>query len=284
MDPKKQVKLLASGLHVGEDSGFTECPFCQVNHEEKFSVTRLDTGLVYNCFRASCGAKGFISTGYWEAEYGEKPVRPKQRPYVNRLHTPSDLDNDFFRGTWGIEPYGFKVTHRDEFALPMEGPAGNRRGWVIRQPVWKGRECHRKGVEGKPKALTYKDRAEDSRLAWASFVGYLPFTTDVSRGISKHIVLVEDILSAYKVSQSLPKVATGVALNGVDLGYQEVIEIGKESPLVVSIFLDPDATNAAYRIQAKWGLSFNYCRVITADRDPKDIDKEELEALLVVDW
>jgi hypothetical protein len=50
----------------------------------------------------------------------------------------------------------------------------------------------------------------------------------------------------------------------------------------VSIWLDPDATNQAYKIQSKWGLSFNMCSIITSDADPKDISPEEIKEKVYV--
>lgn len=272
---KQAVKLLAQGLSVGEDSGFVPCPFCHAEHEQKFSVSRLDTGLIYNCFRASCGASGFISTGYWEADYGEKPVRPKRRPYTGELHEYTAEDTAFFREAWDIEPTGFMVTDRDEYALPILGPTGFRKGWVIRQPRWKSApECARTGNPNPdyPKALTYKDEPDHSKLSWGR----------KTRGDMEHIVLVEDILSAWKITQHTNHI--GVALQGTTLGYEEVKEIGRERPLSVTIWLDPDATNAAYKIQHKWGLSFNQCSVITSDADPKDIAPEVLREKLDARW
>jgi len=269
---KQAVKLLAEGLSVGEDTGFVECPFCQAPHEQKFSVTRIDTGLLYNCFRASCGASGFVGTGYWEADKGQKPVKPKRRPYTHPLTPLTAEDFEFFYFTWGIKPNGFMVTDQDEYALPMLSPVSYRKGWVIRQPMWKGRTCHRHGVPGKPKALSYKDEPHYSRLSWSDE------PTDAD-----HIVVVEDILSAWKIGQSSN--AIGVALNGADMGYEEVKEIGAVRPVSVSVWLDPDATNQAYKIVHKWGLSFNYCSVITSDKDPKDISPEEIkEKLSNVGW
>ena len=269
---KQAVRLLAANLGIGEDTGFVECPFCQAPHEEKFSVTRTETGLLYNCFRASCSAGGFIGTGYWQPDVGAKPVRPKRRPYLKPLHRLTEADKLFFVDVWSIRPTEFMHTQEDEYAFPILNPDGYRKGWVIRQPVWKGRyTCHRDGVAGKPKALTYKDELEASRLSWS------PQLTD-----SKHVVIVEDIISAWKVGQFTA--ARGVALNGADLGYEEVREIGRFRPDAVTIWLDPDATNQAYKIQSKWGLSFNYCHVVTTDADPKDHDPDKMQEVINVEW
>lgn len=281
---KQAVKLIAADLAVGEDSGFVQCPFCMAEHEEKFSVTRTETGLLYNCFRASCGASGFLGTGYWEADYGEKPVRPKRRPYLYPLQDLTVEDREFFKSTWGVYPTGFKVTERDEYAFPLNDARGYRKGWVIRQPIWKGRECHRHGVDNDdyPKAMTYKDKPEYSKLSWGK--KNVEHCNGVELGPLKnlHIVIVEDVLSAWKVTQCSH--AIGVALNGAQMGYEDVKEIGAQRPVAVSIWLDPDATSQAYKIQHKWGLSFNFCHVITSEHDPKDMSREDIKEKLNVGW
>lgn len=263
---KNDVKLLGADLAVGESTEFVRCPFCMAEHEQKFSVTRTETGLLYNCFRASCPAGGFVGTGYWEAAPPAGIIKPKRRPYLRPLYPITAKDEVFFRKTWDLNPRGFMHTDRDEYALPILAPHGFRKGWVIRQPVWKGRKCWRSGVPGKPKALTYKDDPEQSKLSWSRRL-----TTENS---PDHIVVVEDILSAWKVSQSCS--ARAVALNGADMGYTEVAEIAQTSPAAVTIWLDPDATSQAYRLLGKWGLSFNYCSVLISEADPKDIPKDEI--------
>jgi len=273
---KHAVKLLAQGLSIGEDTGFVECPFCMAAHEEKFSVTRTVTGLLYNCFRASCGASGFIPTGYWDDGPAARTTpKPKNRPYINALYLLTDMDTTFFKEEWGVDPIDFKVTSKDEYALPILHPVGFPRGWVIRQPVWKGvTSCPRKGVPNKPKALNYKDRHDHSRLSWSPW----------SRVVNPHqVVVVEDIISAWKIGQCY-RDARGVALNGAKMGYPEAAEIAKENPTCVTIWLDPDVTNQAYKILHRWGLSFNYCRVVTSDADPKDMTPKQIEEILHVEW
>jgi hypothetical protein len=272
---KQAVKLIGEGLGIGESTEMMECPFCLAGHEKKFSVSRNEQGLLYGCFRASCSAAGFVPTGFWEGVPSDlKPVK-KRKPYIWPLSKTTGMDHKFFTETWGLYPTQFKVTERDEYAFPILNPDGFRKGYVIRQPVWKGRECHRKGVPGKPKALTYKDEPHYSRLSWAPARYVVP-----NRRVrnTQHVVIVEDILSAWKIAQSTH--VSAVALNGANLGYEEVKEIAGLRPALVTVWLDPDATTQAYRIQSKWGLSFNHCSVITSDADPKDISEEVIKEKL----
>jgi hypothetical protein len=289
---KQAVKLLAQQhvLQVGESTDFIECPFCHAKHEQKFSITRTEQGLLYNCFRASCPeGGGFVPTGYWDGEPIEQEsgvTSPKRKPYRGSLFPLIPTDVEFFRKHWKIWPEEFRVTEHGEYAIPLLAPWNLRgglqptKGWIIRQPRWKWVDCPRKSERPPdyPKALTYKDEVTHSKLSWA------PLTREATGRVRKHVVLVEDILSAWKVTQ-VSDDAQGVAINGTSIGYHEVKEICETRPYIVSIWLDPDATPAAHKLQNKWGLSFNHCPILVAQKDPKDLKAEQiLEVLSNAGW
>ena len=260
---KQEVKLIGADLQIGESVDGLECPFCRATHEHKFGVTRTENGLLYGCWRASCSGSGFIPTG--AAEFKKvQPAKKAPRPYRFPLRDLTEDDLQFFWNTWGLEMGVEKVTERDEYAFPILDPIGYRKGWVIRQPRWKGVTCHRNGQEGYPKALTFKDDPDHSRLSWPILQRYA----------RSPVVVVEDYLSAMKIVQATEGTVRACALNGADMGYQEAKEISQVDPQEVIIWLDPDATDAAYRLQAKYGLAFPLCRVTTSELDPKDMSPD----------
>lgn len=259
---KKEIQLSAIYLDFGETEGGNFCPFCQATHERKLSITRTETGVLYNCYRASCGKAGFIPTGHWEYEPPREGTGKKKenKPYKKDLF-PLNIDHkNFFYGQWDIAPIGFMINEYDEYALPILNPIGLRKGWIMRKPSWKGVTP----PEGKPirpgaKALTYKDSAGFSKLSWSPLISNEP----------RNVVIVEDILSAWKVGQAHEDLR-GVAINGANVGYAEVKEIMETRPYSVTIWLDPDATKQAFSILNKWGLSMPRCSVVTSIQDPKD--------------
>lgn len=262
---KQEVKLIGADLQIGESVDGLECPFCRATHEHKFGVTRTENGLLYGCWRASCSGSGFIPTGAADFEK-VRPSKKPPKPYRFPLHDLTEEDLQFFQDTWGLEMGDEKVTERDEYAFPILDPRGYRKGWVIRQPRWKGVTCGRTGQEGYPKALTFKDDPDHSRLSWPiSPSEYHPGST---------VVVVEDYLSALKIVQATEGRIRACALNGADMGNHEAKEIAQVSPHEVVIWLDPDATGAAYRLQAKYGLAFPLCRVTTSELDPKDMSPD----------
>ena len=266
-----EIRLHAADLRIGDTLDGIECPFCRVGHERKLSITRVDGGLLYNCYRAKCAESGFIpDAGSWERKTA--PDKPVHRPYLGKLYPLSDADEEAFLFNWGIVPTGAGVSESGHYAFPMFSPRGERRGVVLRNPVWSGRWMPRPAVLGSAKSLNYKDRGDDPNISWSARIG----------GGPRHVVLVEDYISACKVSEAG---YIGVALNGVHLTYEAVREIRTIDPVSVGIWLDPGAETKAYNIPNKWGLTFNFTYVIIKDIDPKDFTVPEIKEILdAVRW
>ena len=276
----REIELMAEGLYIGNSREGEFCPFCRATHEKKFSVKRTEEGILYNCFRASCtGSSGFIpNQSYYERRGEARREKPKNKPFLGRLHDLEAIDVQFFKDTWDIDPKGFKLTDHEEYAFPILDPKRWEKGWIIRQPKWKGKVCPRAGRGGNvAKARTYKNKADSSPISWNIPVHRVgDYTMPTYHEQARHVILVEDVLSAWKITQT--GWAVGAALNGVHLGPKGRAEIKEVSPVIVSIWLDPDATMTAYNLLAKHGLEFNSCNVITAGADPKDLSKAELVA------
>ena len=266
---KQAVLLSATDLDIGEESEPLPCPFCQAPHEQKFSIKRTETGILYNCFRAKCGARGFIPNQLYGGYREIKPAKVKKsNMYKGELYSIG-LVSEWFHKTWGLDPVGIFATADDEFLFPIEDYRGYNKGWVVRQPRFKGQDCPMVSSKSPdyPKALTRMDDDKYSRLSWTRGNEWSP-----------HVVLVEDYLSALKITQN--STARGVALNGVYLGQKEIEELNTAGVRFVDIWLDPGATDAAYKLQFRLMFSFEELNVLTANKDPKDIDPEVIEALV----
>jgi len=274
---KEAIRLAGSDLSMGETEDNLFCPFCGVTHEQKLSITRVQGGVLYNCYRAKCGAKGFVPDyGAWE-QRPSTPTVPVNRPYRGKLYPMGEKDEEFFMLQWGIEAreFGIRVTEDNRYALPLKSPKAEYRGWVLRMPSWSNVSydvpLKFSGEGSPPKASTRKDKADDPNISWATCA--LP---------TAPVVLVEDYISACKVSLAG---ATGVSLSGTNLNYAGVREIKLVDPERLYIWLDPGAERAAYNIQSQWGLTFNWSSVIVGDKDPKDHTVDEIrEKLSVAGW
>lgn len=284
---RNTIRLYAEGMEVGEDLTNLECPSCQVGHEKKFSISRVEGGILYNCYRGKCGFKGFIpDVGLWETR--SDPTRPVNRPFTGDVFPLNEQETQFFMDTFGLDYLRVsadlrRTDHygRFHYVLPIHGPYELWRGHQLRQPHWYGVEHIPHSEEydpNYPKASTYKNKYTDPVISWAATKAQ---RSEILYGERMHVVLVEDYLSAMRVSCPEQRVV-GVALNGTQLNYEGVKEIKKINPLAVSIWLDPGAEHAAYRILKEWGLTFNYTNVIVSEymKDPKYHTDEELEEVL----
>lgn len=256
------------GLGVGEESRPMKCPFCQADHEHKFSVRRTDQGYLYSCFRAKCGESGFVrDNGHYVARNTPKEI-DEDKPYerAGYFKAATAQDRLFFYRAWGVDITGERIyiTEDDEYAFAILGPKGNRKGWHIRQPRWKLTRCHRLGAPG-PKGMTYMDKKGTSKLAW--------FNNSDNRDT---LILVEDLVSAMKVSKYRPC----AALLGASLTKSSVQEIRDSGVTKVVVWLDPDAKSSGLEILTKHGLSLPNVMAISTEDDPKDTPDIVIEAIL----
>ncbi len=266
------VRLLGESLDLGSSVKST-CPQCSggSSNEVSFSVTRDRSGLLWNCYRASCSAQGFFpDNGVYSARAKPKTVIKTYKQAVRKL---VDTDIAYFDSRFGVSESDrhFYYTDSDEYVFPIKDVVGLKRGYVIRQPVWKGNpESPRQGVLGKPKALTFPDIDAPMQSFYAP-------PTDCSIVFQDVLVVVEDQLSALKVAQSG---VHSVALLGTTVNADKVAEWQKLNPSLVIVALDADATAQSFRIAAKWQAAFLNLRVQILERDLKEESNNDILHIL----
>ena len=254
---KNEIRLLAADMQIG-DTQRVVCPFCG-DRERTFSITRHENGLLYNCYRASCGSRGFTpEPGH---DLPNRPPKPKVQPYRGELQVLGEDDFEYF--SWHYDLCRDSVrdsvvdaiyrNEHDEYVLPVRNPVGRVRGYNVRQP-WPG--APRKGREGAPKSKLWM-HSEEPSMAWYTYPG-----------IPRTLVVVEDQLSAMMASEQYE--CDAVALLGTHMNAERAREIASVRPEEVIIALDPDATDQAFAMARKWGLAWPKCLVAILDRDIKD--------------
>ena len=225
---KEQVSVvqkikLAEGQHLT-----TTCPFC--GGRNKFTLDRFDGVLVWNCFRASCNAKGSLRgkrditalrnyVGGTPTQRSVKKLNPlpamtvsvsKHEPAIKYLSEVNSLD--------AYESGLIKVRY-----LPTE----NRVLFYTNDGT---------GAVG---------RALDGRLP--KWWKYGDTTQGITVGSGEHAVLVEDVASACAVSR-LDGV-TGFALLGTNLTTQIRKHLVKYKK--ITLVLDNDASSKAVYLGSK---------------------------------
>lgn len=259
-DPEAPIGLPVRYLHESCSKGKGPC----------LLVTRTDTGWVYYCHR--CGLKGFRGLDgmpmekikkWWEA----KKNVPKQVERTVRL--PSDFTLDLSKhpkaGAWlmslGITDFQIQEyrigysRYFDRLIFPVY-----MGGKLV---FWQGRTFHHVTREN-PKWLSV--RVPRNQDVW--------FTAPCHSGCDR-VVLVEDILSALKVSN----VAHAVALLGVYIPDTLMWRLLKSKKEVV-IWLDQDKTDRSLH----YTLRFRSAGIPTSMRstplDPKKHTIKQLEEIL----
>jgi len=261
---RTEAELQAQGLEVNQ-SIRTECPAC---NRRTFSVTRLATGVVWNCFRASCNTYGSCITSASLVAPARRTT--KLRPYTERLSAIDVEDHGYFWHRFGLfaEPYvNIRVTDDGRYAFPIRDFRGYERGILVRDPVWKGSPEPPRSPVGGAKALTYM-HTEGPVQSWHTVPE------------ERRLVLVEDSVSAMCAQQ---EGLSALALLGTHLNNDKVREIGLWGPKEVIIALDADATAEAFKLAKKWGLAFPKTRVCILAEDLKDTPQEDIRYVLGMD-
>ena len=262
-----EESLKSSSLNYDVDeSGLSICPFCNADHETSLSITRTDQGFLYNCFRASCGAKGFISSMVGPVPPETKDVKFKKfkpRAFTGELENLPErvitmmLDN-YELTEEELHEQGIKFCRAENrIYMPVFTYTGEQFGGVSKSLT--------PGVR-RFKTINYFDR-ESSRLSYPR------------RGVSGEspIVIVEDILSAIKCSRH----TRSVALLGHTISIPQIKELRNQTDSII-LMLDADVIHKALSLKKKFGFYFRNFSVVYLSNglDPKDMKDEELKELL----
>lgn len=269
IEQQNNLKLAAMDLDTGDNTYDISCPAC--GFKSSFSVARTEEGLVYNCFRNTCGVRGFVpSIGSRMLRLPDKSKetpKPNVFPYKGDLEDiPKDIvaylcdkyelvENDFEVGGWKYSP----LTHR--LLFPMRNYYGYQYGWVGKQ-LPNSKFCG-------AKSITYMDRDDGIRLSWAVGDNVVPSDWDT-------VIITEDIISATKTSCLYPS----AALLGTNLNAKQAAHLATHFDKLI-IMLDPDATSKALELSNKYRAMFDACHVVTFDKDPKDTKFDLIEDKLI---
>ena len=250
----QEIVLHGSSLEPGETTR-VECVTCH-GGSPTLTITRKDDGaIVWNCYRASCedrGARGGQG-GVFRAAAKERTM-PTSHPYDKPLRPLSDDEYALLRAKIGWDDWhcvasGVRYAPEDDrFAMPIYGPTGRRRGYVLRDYTGLVRT----------KTLTRMEN-DEPHISWYR---HKPGRTTV---------IVEDIPSAVRAAAYV----NAVALCGTGCGPEYALEIASHAHSVVWC-LDADATELAMRWQRKYSMMFQSSSVRPLEKDMKDMTEAEL--------
>lgn len=264
MNNDSTIKLLALHLGVGERSRHI-CPYCKAGHEKSFIVTRTSTGIYYNCYRVSCGHRGYIGSVTSTSTTAKVFVPKYQEDTTSRLSPAlmKFLQDSYHISNTRAANQGFKyIRSKHRLYMPVYNIQGYEIGSVSKSlPVWTDKDT----PDGGPKILTYYN-VNDSRL-------HFP----LGEMVGGTCIVVEDILSANTIENVLN--VNACALLGTEMSSDKAAVLGKHFTNIV-LALDPDATDKAIKMLHKYALYWGTSRVCALPKDPKDMTEQELKEIL----
>jgi len=272
-----EIRQLASTISVGETSTNQTCPFCRGGRtkEASFAVTRIEQGVLYICYRATCQAKGFVATNPalinpYEPGFKRKQKQFKPKHFTKKTRTLTDEEYSFFYRRFQISP---EELAREGTRWVLDGtsrvwhPVRDIQGLEVGGIARHYPELAPKSLWRGPKAIAYPEVDRD----WAHFINHSP------KGPAKAIVLVEDHLSAIRLAQFVDS----CALLGTNITLSLATEISQRYHQVV-LALDPDARRTALRLQSRYSLLFgNFSVALLSKCDPKEMTDEEIEESII---
>lgn len=257
---RKQIKLLASEYEVGDQTELIECPACGGGHsnEKSFTMQILPEGVVYICYRASCGIKGFVPN----LRMGEMHVKPKQKqpkPFTCDESPLPEMMIPFLTQKFPcmtaelLNSEGVMYSHeRKRILVPMFDARGYRFGLIARS------------YEIVPKAIAYHESYSVPNLHFP--LCYKP---------SQTVVLVEDQFSAMILcDQGIPT----IALMGTHLSEEYVTHLANLGIQTVAFYLDADAVHKAIKFRNEYSLEFKTA-LYYHELDPKDLNHDQIQEL-----
>ena len=269
------IILAAADLAVGQ-STTVHCIFCRAKHEQKLSITRTAEGIVYRCWRVTCGKKGFIRSSGSPSVCGSGALRASSRDAALRgsgswlPNAPKVFTPEYYHGTliestalrlWlyeqyeiPISKYSFKMADHARLFHPIQNrenvPVGD---YLKRLPG---------AAQGGAKAQNF----------WHVDCPKVHYPTP-QRGTAV-VLAAEDILSASKLNELLPS----VALLGTHMSMEMAMDIPADK-LVLA--LDPNALGQSVKIKQKYNAMFkDGIDIVSLPKDPKDCSFVELRKYL----
>jgi hypothetical protein len=264
LGPYAAIKAEGAGLGDGVTSSVV-CPFCSggKTKEVSFSLTREGMNLLYLCHRATCGRKGRVWLGEKPPEQAQKPsFTPRIFDSPTRILTDDEMGilwNSYRLGYPDVNRHGLRasISAVARLVVPVRAPDGRVRGFETRWLVPKG------GTGHGAKTLHYR-HTEDPWQGWF-------FPRDERE--YKVVVMVEDVLSAIKVSRQFP----AVSVMGSYVDRPRIMEVIKTSPRAcIKLALDKDATGKALEFKEKFRFFVPDLQVVPLDRDMKYMDDDEI--------
>lgn len=282
MNAYAELRLLTAALGSGETRSGEVCPFCRGGRtgEKSLGLWQMQSGSVgYRCHRAQCGRSGRIDGGASYGLHHQESNRPKDfepRLFRGIIEEVPDVIFEYYTGKYGFSETALRATGF------RWAPEYNRTVWEVRSPTGtiRGYELRSHRDEDRPKTIHYRHKAD----AWAGYVGLRGGREQVwddvggggHSGRNQTLILVEDLISAHKVSQVYP----ACSIMGSHLNIELIVDITRVNDERLILCLDKDATQKAIGFQRRYAFLCPNLRVVPLERDLKYECPEKIREII----
>ena len=242
-----------------------DCPFCF--HQNTFTLKNIDGKIMWNCFHASCDAKGKISRDMSPEEL-KKFLSSQELSLQNKMKSDNKIKwsvPDYFTSVYScnravnyIKNNNCLNAMQKGLAKIMYDPRRDRVVFLIKE--------QNKVINAIGRAIT-----SDNYPKW--FV-YGKKSNPFVCGNHRDAVLVEDCASACAVSN----VITGIALLGTSLPEEYIPYLKKYNKVLIAF--DRDATVKALDLSLKLCYNVSNAQVIMLEDDLKYFDENKIREIL----
>lgn len=265
MDYKYQMKII-NGMAVQPNTDVRiDCPFCF--HSNTFTLKNIDGKIMWNCFHASCNAKGKISRDMSPEEL-KKFLSSEELSLQNKMKSNNKIKwnpPDYFTSVYSCNRALNYVKNNNcldamqkGLAKIMYDPRRDRVVFLIKE--------QNKVINAIGRAIT-----SDNYPKWYVYGKKSnPFVC----GNHRDAVLVEDCASACAVSN----VITGIALLGTSLPEEYIPYLKKYNKVLIAF--DRDATVKALDLSSRLCYNVSNVQVILLEDDLKYFDEDKIREIL----
>jgi len=244
-----------------------ECPKC--NNKGSFSVSRINSEILYICFSASCNLKGVITSKGGDGIALDQTVLRQHKLFKGTLSALHTHEEDYLHDVFRID-YGWlsNVRFSEEdmrVYYPQYDVLGRVFGYIARHyPVLDG-DYPTKGAKAYWKQVLPGDP------------GLLFPNMDVLAQVveAKRVCVVEDYPSMLRINSQIG-IAT-CCLGGTNIYDRHISTMLSLGVTELIILLDADAVTKAVKLKRGLSLAFDNVHVIPLlGADPKDMTTDEL--------
>jgi|TARA_R110000822_G_scaffold59990_1_gene149748 hypothetical protein len=252
---KDQIEILQSIKLAEGESKTIDCPFCY--GKKKFSISNKEGAVLWNCYKATCKARGAYQKGYGLKGIRNRVNNLKQtsRKYIRPIPETLSRPSNHPAVMKYLDENGCNPAHEQSLIKIRYAPADNRCLFLMNDGL---------GAVGRS--------LENATPKWMS---YGDTTGVLTVGTSDHAIIVEDAPSACAVGSI--KMYTGVAILGTSLSTKQKQSLKHYKK--VTICLDNDAKKKAITLLRQLQGSVD-CTVRFISNDLKYCSSESIVNLV----